>query len=132
MRNDCHRSSPTNTALRARAAPVKRIPSFSREVPRSGRPSQSDNCDICLREIIAGTEQLIISDSGQRVAEAITEIEGGTVSPFAEPNTGFLRDRALFGVNRDKLNFEVTQQRIEIASSTLAKPTDQHQARFDS
>jgi len=63
--------------------------------------------DICLREIIARAQQLIVSNCGQRVTEAITEIERSPVSPFAESHAGFLRHRTLFGVNRDKLNFQV-------------------------
>ncbi len=94
-------------------------------------PSPGHYRDIRLREGIACAQQLVISYGGQCVAEAITDVECGPVSPFAEPDAGFLSHGALFGVNGDQLNFQVSQQCIEIASATLAEPTDQHKTRFD-
>ena len=95
------------------------------------RGSHADDSDVGLREVIPSAEQFLIADGGERIAEAVTKVERGAMSPFAEAHTGLLRDGALLCVDGDELNPEVTEQRIEIAFAAVAESSDEDKTRFN-
>ena len=83
-----------------------------------------------MGEVVAFEQQRFAAGHGQRVGEAVTEVQAGRVPTLAEPLERGAGDAGLFGIDRDDFAAGLLQQAVERLHAARAVADLQHDGRL--